>query len=93
MWVPSKKNPSSEEDRKFIRVDGWAPPKHNDRLDLWAQKSVQEYLRMLSEYLPILSTLSAIVTCDKAANSAAHVLVELGMPAFIFYLEEGILPE
>ena len=93
MWVPSKENPSSEEDRKFIRVDGWAIPKHNDRLELWAQKSVQEYLRMLSEYLPILSTLNAIVTCDKAANSAAHVLVELGMPAFIFYLEEGILPE
>jgi hypothetical protein len=88
MWVPSKENPSSDmdEDRKFSRVDGWAPPKHKDRLELWAKQSVQEYL-------PFLSNLSAIVTCDKMANSAAHVLVELGLPAFIFYLEEGILPE
>ena len=86
MWGPEI---GSVEQRslEWRRVDGWLCPQNSDELAQWATQRVEELL------LPLSDALSPITTSRRVANQAAHVLLELGLPSFIFYLEVGIFPE
>jgi len=89
MWAPSEEQTRSmfQDHKQFIMVTQWTPPRNGGVLLKWARDCVETYL------LPLASALAPIKTSSKVPEHAAHVLVELGMMAFIFYLEKGIFPE
>ena len=88
MWAPSKEDIAHAEcNQIFVRVEGWASPPHKDELGQLGDHTVQDLLT------PFIEVLSPFITADSVARQAAHVLVELGMQAFVFYLEHGIFPE
>jgi hypothetical protein len=86
MWAPSL-DVAEKRSLKWQQVDGWAYPQDGEGLEQWAKERVEALL------LPLSNALAPIKTSTRVANDAAHVLVQLGMRACVFYLEYGIFPE
>ena len=88
MWAPTpEKMTDTQCTHTFVRVADWASPPQKDALELWACAIVERCLA------PLAAAMSPIESSSNVAKHAAHVLVELGMRAFVFYLEQGIFPE
>jgi len=86
MWAPSL-DLAERRSHKWQRVDGWAYPQNGKDLEQWAKERVEALLS------PLSNALAPIKPSARVANDAAHVLVQLGMRACVFYLEYGIFPE
>ena len=87
MWAPDRIDLVEQRSVEWRQVDGWACPQNSNDLTQWAIQRVEEML------LPLSDAISPIITSHRVATQAAHVLLELGMHSFIFYLEYGIFPE
>jgi len=85
-WAP-KSEDLQQRDMAYIRIDDWMPHPNSAFLEQWACARVGAYLE------PLSAALAPIKTSDKVSRHSAHVLLELGMRAFIFYLEAGVFHE
>jgi ERCC4-related helicase/uncharacterized membrane protein YgcG len=86
LWAPDPEH-LQKPDLAYERIDDWLPPSNGKFLEQWTCESVGEYLE------PLAAALAPIKKCDKVARHAAHVLLELGMRALIYYLEIGVFHE
>ena len=85
VWAPP---PNDDDDgARFSSIDDWDPLENGEQLKSWAVHIVEEHLRALEDNLGRMKKL------EKVALDAAHVLCELGMRAFVYYLTQGIFPE
>jgi len=91
MWAPSQEKIAQYQQkatlRRFESVNDWRPPQEEEKLNSWARTIVEKDMEELT------AAVGPVGKTKKVGADAAHVLIELGIPSFIYYLEHGIFPE